>query len=124
MTSTHLDPRPNGHPVGLAGRVAPVLGVLTLWGALAAASMGGAAAMAATRPMATAAATATAKVWGGMGGLPTFSAKAKRSSAKKTKVTQGPERTASGETVANRERRLLRECKGRPNAGACLGFAN
>lgn len=27
-----------------------------------------------------------------------------------------------GETHAQRERRLKRECKGRPNAGACLGF--
>lgn len=29
-----------------------------------------------------------------------------------------------GETTAQREKRLLRECRGRPNAGACLGFAN
>ena len=28
----------------------------------------------------------------------------------------------NGETAAQRERRLKRECKGRPNAGACLGF--
>jgi Amt family ammonium transporter len=35
-----------------------------------------------------------------------------------------PDRTPSGETVADRERRLMRECKGRPNAGACLGFAS
>lgn len=27
------------------------------------------------------------------------------------------------ETPAQRERRLLRECRGRPNAGACLGYA-
>lgn len=30
----------------------------------------------------------------------------------------------SGETVRARERRLHRECKGKPNAGACLGFAS
>lgn len=30
--------------------------------------------------------------------------------------------SGSGETKAARERRLKRECKGRPNAGACLGF--
>ena len=30
----------------------------------------------------------------------------------------------SGETRAERERRLTRECRGRPNAGACLGFAS
>jgi hypothetical protein len=30
----------------------------------------------------------------------------------------------SGETTKERDRRLTRECKGRPNAGACLGYAN
>lgn len=30
----------------------------------------------------------------------------------------------SGETAAERDRRLQRECKGRPNAGACLGYAS
>ena len=39
--------------------------------------------------------------------------------AGKTKVDKG-----SGETTAERERRLTRECKGRPNAGACEGFAH
>jgi hypothetical protein len=28
----------------------------------------------------------------------------------------------SAESTAEREKRLLRECKGRPNAGACAGF--
>lgn len=28
------------------------------------------------------------------------------------------------ESAAARERRLKRECRGRPNAGACLGFAS
>lgn len=32
--------------------------------------------------------------------------------------------SGSTETVAARERRLKRECKGRPNAGACLGYSN
>lgn len=27
------------------------------------------------------------------------------------------------ETPAQREKRLLRECRGRPNAGVCLGYA-
>lgn len=31
--------------------------------------------------------------------------------------------TPGGETVVQREKRLKRECKGRPNAGACLGYA-
>lgn len=39
--------------------------------------------------------------------------------AKKPKPEKG-----NGETVPERERRLLRECKGRPNAGACAGFAS
>lgn len=30
----------------------------------------------------------------------------------------------SEESAAAREKRLKRECKGRPNAGACLGFAS
>lgn len=28
----------------------------------------------------------------------------------------------SSESTAERSRRLLRECKGRPNAGACAGY--
>lgn len=38
----------------------------------------------------------------------------------KTRYIKSP----SEETRAERERRLKRECKGRPNAGACLGFAS
>ncbi len=30
----------------------------------------------------------------------------------------------SEESAAAREKRLKRECKGRPNAGACLGYAS
>lgn len=30
----------------------------------------------------------------------------------------------SGETPAERSARLRRECKGRPNAGACTGYTN
>ena len=30
----------------------------------------------------------------------------------------------SHESGAERDRRLKRECKGRPNAGACLGYAS
>jgi uncharacterized protein (DUF934 family) len=55
----------------------------------------------------------------------------KASKAAKKKVTKkravvrpAVEPTPSGESVAARERRLKRECKGRPNAGACLGFAS
>ena len=33
-------------------------------------------------------------------------------------------KSGSEETRVERERRLKRECKGRPNAGMCLGFAS
>ena len=33
-------------------------------------------------------------------------------------------KSSSEETRVERERRLKRECKGRPNAGMCLGFAS
>ncbi len=39
---------------------------------------------------------------------------------KSTKVKQ--ERSSSEESRSDRDRRLYRECKGRPNAGACLGY--
>lgn len=32
------------------------------------------------------------------------------------------DKSGSGETAAERDRRLLRECKGRPDAGACQGY--
>ncbi len=34
-----------------------------------------------------------------------------------------PKTQGSAETPAQRDKRLLRECRGRPNAGACLGYA-
>ena len=39
--------------------------------------------------------------------------------AKRAKGASG-----GGETTAERDKRLSRECKGLPNAGACLGYAN
>ena len=47
--------------------------------------------------------------------------------ASKTKQTKAPKvRTdlGAGETTAERDKRLWRECRGRPNAGACEGYAN
>ena len=46
---------------------------------------------------------------------------------KKTKVkpvTEPVQYAPSGEALSAREKRLRRECKGRPNAGACLGHAS
>lgn len=48
----------------------------------------------------------------------------KKSNRQKNKQLATPERMPNGESVTTRERRLLRECKGRPNAGACLGYAS
>lgn len=44
--------------------------------------------------------------------------------AKKVKVAKSPVPydSGSGESRQDRERRLLRECKGRVNAGACAGY--
>ena len=41
-----------------------------------------------------------------------------------TTVKQTVLKSPSEETAAQRDRRLKRECKGRPNAGACLGYAS
>lgn len=49
--------------------------------------------------------------------------KAKASSPKKPRATATFVR-GSGESEAERDRRLKRECKGRPNAGVCLGYAS
>lgn len=60
-------------------------------------------------------------VLGAAGLTPTDSQAAKRrghQGINRVKFDKG----GSGETVKERERRLQRECRGRPNAGACLGF--
>lgn len=44
--------------------------------------------------------------------------KKKKKAASKVTYRASP----SEETPAERERRMRRECKGRPNAGACLGY--
>ncbi len=43
---------------------------------------------------------------------------------KRKKIHKPKQDKAAGETAKERDRRLLRECKGRPNAGACEGFAS
>lgn len=42
-------------------------------------------------------------------------------SRSKPKILHLP--SPSDESTAQRDRRLTRECRGRPNAGACLGYA-
>ncbi|WP_326533759.1 hypothetical protein [Pseudorhodoferax sp.] len=57
--------------------------------------------------------------------LPAGAAKAQDSAAPKKKVA-APKfiPNSTQESARERERRLLRECKGRPNAGACSGYAS
>jgi hypothetical protein len=46
---------------------------------------------------------------------------------KQAKQTQGPKPPTdkgSAENKSEREKRLIRECRGRPNAGACEGYAS
>jgi hypothetical protein len=53
------------------------------------------------------------------------SSKADSSTAKKQKSHSVKfHKNPYQETTAERERRLKRECKGLPNAGACLGYAD
>ncbi len=42
-----------------------------------------------------------------------------RAKTRKQPVDRGP-----AETHAERDKRLQRECRGKPNAGACEGYAN
>ncbi len=62
-------------------------------------------------------------------GLQTWPAEAKEPTGTSTRARQvkprkPPVNTGYGETRKERDQRLLRECKGRPNAGACEGYAN
>jgi hypothetical protein len=43
---------------------------------------------------------------------------------KRNKITKPKQDKGYGETIKERDRRLLRECRGRPNAGACEGYAS
>ena len=52
------------------------------------------------------------------------SAQPEKSKHKKKKSSTVKYDKGSAETTAERDRRLKRECKGRPNAGACLGYAS
>jgi len=48
---------------------------------------------------------------------------AKAPAVKKTKTVKVKhQQNNSQESSAERDRRLYRECRGRPNAGACLGY--
>ncbi|MEY2809504.1 MAG: hypothetical protein RLZ66_1015 [Pseudomonadota bacterium] len=48
----------------------------------------------------------------------------KPAKAKKNKGAKKPPVSGSAESPAQRDQRLWRECRGKPNAGACEGFAS
>jgi hypothetical protein len=43
---------------------------------------------------------------------------------KQAKAPKPPTDKGSAESKADRDKRLMRECRGRPNAGACEGYAS
>jgi hypothetical protein len=47
----------------------------------------------------------------------------KTQKAKKAKAPKPPTHPGTGESPAERKQRLLRECQGKVNAGACEGYA-
>ncbi len=49
---------------------------------------------------------------------------AKAKKPKQSKAPKPPVSSSSGESKAERDKRLLRECRGKANAGACEGFAS
>ncbi len=55
---------------------------------------------------------------------PAKPAKAAKEKKKSTKTNTVKYEKGSAETTSERDRRLFRECKGRPNAGACMGYAS
>ena len=46
------------------------------------------------------------------------------SKSRRIKTPKPPANTGYGETRKERDQRLLRECRGKPNAGACEGYAH
>ncbi len=80
-----------------------------------------AAALAAPVQAATPASPATAGTLSPPETPPAKPAKAKKKSTKTNTVKY---EKGSAESTSERDRRLYRECKGRPNAGACMGYAS
>ena len=55
--------------------------------------------------------------------LPTTLAQAASGSRTRARTRRPPVDKGPAETRAERDKRLLRECQGKPNAGACEGYA-
>ena len=49
---------------------------------------------------------------------------AKTKKAQPAKAPKPPTDKGSAESKSERDKRLIRECRGRPNAGACEGYAS
>jgi hypothetical protein len=49
---------------------------------------------------------------------------AKGKKPKQAKAPKAPTDKGSAESKPERDKRLMRECRGRPNAGACEGYAS
>ena len=45
-------------------------------------------------------------------------------STRRLRAPKAPVKLDHGESRKERDQRLLRECRGKPNAGACEGYAN
>ena len=56
--------------------------------------------------------------------LPAPAASCKTRHTCSAKIQRIPSDRGSAESPQQRDQRLKRECKGRPNAGACLGYAS
>ena len=61
-------------------------------------------------------------VW--LAGLGLGSVAAQASSGRSVRGRKPPVDKGPAETRAERDKRLQRECKGKPNAGACEGYGN
>jgi hypothetical protein len=64
---------------------------------------------------------------GFLGTSPALAREAPASKSRKVKSSKAPKAPANSSPAENRserERRLLRECRGKPNAGACEGHAS
>lgn len=61
---------------------------------------------------------------GATGTTPSSDAGATKPAKAKKKSASVKHHKGSGESAAEQGRRLQMECKGRPNSGACLGYAS
>ena len=76
----------------------------------------------AVRGSATAVIAAAVLLLAGIGAQTATAAEPKPKKPPSVRVVKPATDRGSGESSAERDRRLLRECKGRPNAGACAGY--